>query len=329
MWIEIFKTGRHTDAGGASSDYDTDKLDKMAQTYNSRLADDPSQSAPLVKGHPKTDDPAFGWTERLSRKGDKLFAKMKDLSPQIIREIRQGFFKKISIALYPDLMLRHIGLLGAAQPAVKGLKPVAFEESSDFFSYEFYDYLHNADAEENAHSESDEEKGSLSEYAEKFSALKELNSKLDEENKKLREFIAISEKEARLKQFREFANSMIDNPDGFSIAPAYAEFVVDLLEMAHSADSVQRQNGEFSESSGFLPRIKSFLASLGHKPITKDLISSGENEEMRSSSNFYGKNVSPDRLNLHLKALDIRALEPELSYEEAVCRARKEYIIEI
>lgn len=129
MWIEIFRSGEHTDSKGQKNNYSIEDIDEIVSKYNSQVGKSDSYEAPLVKGHPGSDEPAYGWVEKLQRKGDILLAKLKDVSSELVKEIGDGRFKKVSIALYSDLMLRHIGLLGAMSPAVKGLKNVAFSES--------------------------------------------------------------------------------------------------------------------------------------------------------------------------------------------------------
>lgn len=324
MWIEIFKTGSHTDFSGSKESYDTSKLDYMAQTYNTRLAQDASQEAPLVKGHPKTEDPAYGWIEKLARKGDRLFAKIRNLAPQIIDEIKQGMYKKVSIALYPDLMLRHIGLLGAVQPAVKGLKPVAFADDSEFLTYEFSEYLFSIDNKTNEQEQKKTEEDNTE--AKNNETIEQLQARiiaLENENQMLREKISIAEKESRLKEYREFANSLIDSPDGTLIAPAQADCLVDLLEMAFNVDNGRSHAGEYSENIELLPRLKNFALSLKPKFDTREYASNSNHNLQFSENDFKNKNVSPDRMKLHLQALEYRRQNPDLSYEEAVCQAQK------
>ena len=128
MWIEIFKSGKHIDSSGRESTFTSENLDSIASIYNSKILSEPAVAAPVVKGHPQTDGPAFGWVERLARRGEKLLAKVKDMNNDFVQEVRQGMFKKISISLYPDMLLKHVGFLGAVAPAVKGLKGPEFNE---------------------------------------------------------------------------------------------------------------------------------------------------------------------------------------------------------
>lgn len=64
MWIEIFRTGRHTSSNGNELNFSVDDLDKIANLYNSRNAEGSAALAPLVKGHPKTTNlPMVGWSD--------------------------------------------------------------------------------------------------------------------------------------------------------------------------------------------------------------------------------------------------------------------------
>jgi hypothetical protein len=91
---------------------------------------DPSAESPIVKGHPKDYAPAVGWVSRLKRRGDKLLAQAKFISDDIIDELKSGFYRNVSVSLSPDLALRHVALLGAAKPAVKGLEPMKYSDFS-------------------------------------------------------------------------------------------------------------------------------------------------------------------------------------------------------
>ena len=133
-WNAIFRTGRHTDSSGISREFTTADLDAMVAGY------DPAyHEAPLVIGHPKTDAPAFGWVEGLKRVGDRLMAKFKEVPDEVKALVRDRRFKKVSIALYPNMTLRHVGLLGATPPAVKGLGSISFESGEEWRAYEFSD----------------------------------------------------------------------------------------------------------------------------------------------------------------------------------------------
>ena len=130
IWIEVFKSGTHTDADGDTREWTTSDLDKIADLYNNQPAAD-RHEAPVVIGHPQDNSPAYGWVESLKRDGDVLLAKIKDLSSEFVNWVEKGIYKKRSISLYPNLLLRHIGFLGGVPPAVKGLADPVFAEEKD------------------------------------------------------------------------------------------------------------------------------------------------------------------------------------------------------
>lgn len=130
IWIEVFRTGTWTDSSGKEKTWTEKDLDAIVSKY------DPStHEAPLVIGHPKDNSPAYGWVEALKREGEILLAKVKPTVEGFVDLVKQGVYKKVSIALYGDGTLRHIGFLGVP-PAVKGLKVPEFTEL-EFSEYEF------------------------------------------------------------------------------------------------------------------------------------------------------------------------------------------------
>jgi hypothetical protein len=128
IWVDVFRGGTHTDSGGDTHEWTSDDLDTIVNLYNNQVEGN-KHTAPVVLGHPETDSPSFGWVESLKKEGLILKAKLVELSEDLINGIKQGAYKFQSIALYPNLLLRHLGILGAVPPAVKGLKPL-----SDYFS---------------------------------------------------------------------------------------------------------------------------------------------------------------------------------------------------
>jgi hypothetical protein len=131
-WFEVFRTGIHTDSAGNTSNWTEADLDEIVRSYDPRI-----HEAPIVIGHPEYDSPAYGWIEALKREGDRLLAKPKQLVEEFKDWVRRGLYKKISITLYPDLGLRHVGFLGAIPPAVKGLTQAQFiEKRYQFFEFE-------------------------------------------------------------------------------------------------------------------------------------------------------------------------------------------------
>jgi hypothetical protein len=129
MWKEVFKAGKHTDANGNEREWSSEDIDTIISKYNNQMPDD-KHEAPVVIGHPVNNSPAYAWVESLKKDGETLLAKFTQIDPEFEQLIKEGRYKKVSIALYPDMMLRHIGFLGAIPPAVKGLKDASFAEKS-------------------------------------------------------------------------------------------------------------------------------------------------------------------------------------------------------
>lgn len=134
--IEIFRAGKHTAMSGESIPFSENDLDGMANAYDPAL-----HEAPVVVGHPQTDQPAYGWVKGVSRQGDRLNAQVGQIDPSFAEMVRAGRYKKISASFYkPDssanpapgsFYLRHVGFLGAQPPSVKGLAPVELQEAAE------------------------------------------------------------------------------------------------------------------------------------------------------------------------------------------------------
>jgi len=134
-WFEIFRTGTWTDAAGNTREWTAADLDTIIANY-----DPNTEEAPLVIGHPETDSPAYGWVEGVKRVGEVLLAKGKNVVSEFEEMVKQGLFKKRSVRLTPDgTSLLHIGFLGAAAPAVQGLKNIGFKANEKAVYIEFSD----------------------------------------------------------------------------------------------------------------------------------------------------------------------------------------------
>lgn len=149
LWIEVFKAGTHTDSAGNVRDWTTDDIDTMVALYNNQ-PDDTKHEAPVVIGHPEDDSPAYGWVAELKRDGDILLARLKDLAPEFVEWVQKGLYKKRSISVYSDLLLKHVGFLGGVPPAVKGLADPQFNHGEKAIVIEFDEVeAHSIENQEN------------------------------------------------------------------------------------------------------------------------------------------------------------------------------------
>ncbi len=142
--IEVFRTGTFTPMGGRPISFSAEDLKAIADNYD--FANSP---APIVVGHPKTNDPAFGWAEGFTfdEKRGVLSAELKDIEPAFADAVSKGRYKKVSLSFFSPMSSsnpkpgsyypKHIGFLGAMPPAVSGLKPVSFAEHEEADILEF------------------------------------------------------------------------------------------------------------------------------------------------------------------------------------------------
>ncbi|RJF94811.1 peptidase [Oleomonas cavernae] len=150
--FQIFRAGTHTSNEGVTLEYAEGDLAVIADAY-----DPANHQAPICVGHPKTDAPAYGWIGGLAVDGDRLVATPTDIDPAFADLVKAKRFKTISAAFYTPTSpnnptpggwyLRHVAFLGAAAPAVKGLKPVEFAAGGDgVVTIEFSDWSTSATA---------------------------------------------------------------------------------------------------------------------------------------------------------------------------------------
>jgi hypothetical protein len=131
--IQIFKPGKHTAMSGVELGFSESDLAATAAAY-----DPAKHEAPIVIGHPKHDDPAYGWVKSLAF-ADGLEAEPHQVDQAFSEMVERGAFKKVSASFYaPDspqnpvpgvYYLRHVGFLGAQPPAVKGLRAPEFADN--------------------------------------------------------------------------------------------------------------------------------------------------------------------------------------------------------
>lgn len=134
--LEVFRAGDY----GAKGRWDETELDQIVADYNAAV-----HEAPVTLDHAQSG-PAMGWVAGLGRRGDRLTARLRGISEEMMKLLREGAFKKRSVELYRALpetgrpYLKAVSFLGAAAPAVKGLRDALFtgvEDSADSVFIEF------------------------------------------------------------------------------------------------------------------------------------------------------------------------------------------------
>jgi hypothetical protein len=133
--LHIFRAGRQIATDGRVIEFTEAHLAACAAAY-----DPAKHEAPIVVGHPKTDDPAYGWIRGLSFADSDLCAEAHQVNAEFAELVQKGAFKKISASFYmPEcprnptpgaFYLRHVGFLGAQPPALKGLRTAQFADGA-------------------------------------------------------------------------------------------------------------------------------------------------------------------------------------------------------
>ena len=127
-WVEAFKVGKVTDMAGKEHDFSEADLENLNEGIHEQLK--AGYQPPLVKGHPKVDDPRVGSIVDSKVEDNVLKVKLDDVSNDFAEEVKKGGFKYLSASIYSNLKkgLRHLGALGAHAPAMKGMAPLCFGE---------------------------------------------------------------------------------------------------------------------------------------------------------------------------------------------------------
>lgn len=139
--IHLARTGSFVDGGERAVTIDAALLTELAESYDAGTF-----KAPLVLGHPQDGAPAYGWVEKLVVEGDSLYGEVDQVAPQLSEAVKAGRYRNVSISFWPKgnenspakgaATLRHVGILGAQAPVIKGLEPLALSEALDLGSAE-------------------------------------------------------------------------------------------------------------------------------------------------------------------------------------------------
>ena len=328
--FEIFRTGTHTSLNGQTKDFSETDLDTIASSY------DPQQhEAPIVIGHPETNAPAYGWIEKIKRVGDRLIAFPKQVSSEFSELVKTGAFKKRSISITPDLQLNHVGFLGAAAPAVKGLKDVEFAENVDeleFASFEFDPVLEldlepelNSDLEPNNKviqqlNNSVLLSDKLEQFSNEIASLK--SSLLQFANKGLNkeDLDKIHQRIDELRfsmQTNEFELMLNEKLAYGSLTPAMKNKILKIVGF------LQKQNFASTDFSttDFSKQVNSMFTELVETfpqlNLNSDFATKEKKTDLKSDDDFEGFEIDSDQLKVHKQALSI-SKEKNISYLAAV-----------
>ncbi|HYD12725.1 MAG TPA: hypothetical protein VEC11_07745 [Allosphingosinicella sp.] len=313
--IRVLKPGTYTSVEGVKVTFSLADLEEAAASYD--FASDP---APLVIGHPQLDKPAYGWAKELRVEDGELVADPdpETLDPAFAEIVNAGRYRRISGRFYQrkapanpkpgHLYLQHIGFLGAAAPAVKGLGVVN---------------LADGDGDDLITIQSDEREISMSEVDATITAattaLEARSAELDQREQQLatREQTASAALHA---SNLAFADRLVAET---RLLPAGKGLLVGLLDTLDGVAADTVSFGEADKDISPADALRKLLS--GAQPIVSlGEAAPGGGEEEPGSVSFAapaGFDVDAKRLEIHSKALELQAADSSLSYLDAVKRA--------
>ncbi|QRM23525.1 phage protease [Burkholderia pseudomallei] len=136
--VPIFKAGKHISASGQVLDATPEFCEELVASYNKDV-----HQAPFCYGHPKDNAPAGAWASSLvfQKETGMVFAEPEVVDSDLVDNLKSGRYRFPSASIYmPDSptnptpgkpYLRHVAVLGAQAPAVKGVGVVSLNEADE------------------------------------------------------------------------------------------------------------------------------------------------------------------------------------------------------
>jgi len=315
--IRVIKPGTYTSVEGTKVSFTLADLEAAAAAYDAE-----SDPAPLVIGHPKLDAPAYGWAKELKIEDGELVAVADPatLEPAFAEAVNAGRYRRISGRFYQpnsagnpkpgSFYLQHIGFLGAAAPAVKGLGTVSLAEGdgTNLFSIE-------TDNQENQMSDQDRNVAFAEREAEIVRREEAINAQETE----------LSAREQTAAQILHQANVSFAEQlvADVKLAPAGKDMLIGLLDTLDGAKSDVISFGEGNAELAPAAILRKLL--VGAQPlISLGEAAPGTKENEDPPVSFaapQGFDVDAKRLEIHTRALEMQAADPNLSYLDACKRA--------
>lgn len=313
--VEIFEAGPQTDSRGNTREWTAAELDEMVANFQ---AD--GDTVPAVVGHPEDDAPAYAWMARLRRAGQRLVASFRDVAPEFAEMVLAKRFPNRSLKVVRSdrgWQIAHVGWLGAAAPAVKGLKPVNFSsvEADDVRLY------HTPIAQEPPMSQPKTFTQADVDAAAK-KATDDAKAAVDAELAQLRADKAKAEFGQRLAASREVIAKAAVRGDDVHLTPAQIEGLaefrtrlldIDQAEFTFTAGEKEQKVTLAAHFDAFLNSLPSQM-KLGQQRATDDPAAT-------SAAQFNappGFTVNAERAELHNKALAYQKAHPNTDYLTAV-----------
>ncbi|WP_421793413.1 peptidase [Hydrocarboniphaga effusa] len=350
--IHIFKAGRHTATNGKTYDFTEQMLADAAAAYDPAV-----HEAPFVLGHPKSGAAAVAWAQSLTVTNGDAEVVPSDVDPAFAEAWAQKKFKKISASWYlPDspnnpkpgvLYLRHVGVLGAEVPAIKGLRQAEFSEGEvgvvDFADWgdvrlgrllrSLRDWMLAKFGQEEADkalpgwdidsvqmdaalkpddktpSYTEEETALNDQLKEREAALVAREKAIADRENKLKADAAA----ARTASFAEFIGGLVK--DG-RLLPAHQAGLVEFMAGESETGVVEFGEGDARTSTPRIDWLKKFLSELPKAVDFSERAPAGTATGVAAFTAAPGAEVDPELAELHNKIVDY-AEKNDVSYEVA------------
>ncbi|MBZ6377375.1 hypothetical protein B5C34_05250 [Pacificimonas flava] len=347
--IEIFRLGEHRDRSGKAVSFSQADAETLIANYDP--ATDP---APLVIGHPKLTDRALGWVDKLRLDGDVLVADVRDIPAEFAESDEARGFRRVSSSFYlpgeaaspnpAGYYLRHVGLLGAHAPSVKGLAAVEFADAGANLTEIETEFstpsLGGGAATRAGGSAASPDKGAsmpdpatntatnTADFAERERAL----SAREQELKEREQALDKRDADAVHRGHVDFAEQLVK--DAKLLKPG-APLVVGVLDALHTAAQVDGDGAtvEFAETEGGAAITLDPAAAFrklfeGAQPFVEfGEVAGADKTPPKVAVSMpapAGHDIDQDGAALHAKALDLQKADPKLSYADAAIRAEGE-----
>lgn len=323
MEFEIFKTGTHTSDKGVTKTYTEEDLNFIASSYNPA-----EHEAPVVIGHPVDNSPAFGWIESVKVVGDKLIAKAKDVVQEFSDAVKKGLYKKRSISLDKDGRLRHVGFLGGAAPAVKGLADIQFNEINFADTFELENEVSESQPEPSNSPETVSSSQPMlvpqsSAFQSQLDKIETLlyslnqNFAYDSTNNELSKINQSVEELKLTLNNKEFEDAINEKLSEGSFTPAMKEKTLNLLNYIDSQNFSADFN--FSDYRNAVKHLLTDFINSVPKIVFFENFAEKPEHELSFTDNYSGLNVNPESSALHRKALSLMKKD-NISYIAAVTK---------
>lgn len=321
--LEIFRPGTFVSAEGQRITFSDADVAATVAAY-----DVAKHKAPLVIGHPKMDDPAYGHAVALSLSTNNVvLAQPANVDPSFADAVNNKRYDSISASFWAPTnprnpvpgvwYVRHIGFLGAVPPAVPGLKEPSFANADDaeIITINFADSQEpDMTPEEKAALETQKKQlaDDQASFADKQKTLADKEAALAAKEKAL----ADKEAKARADEISSFADGLVKEG---KLLPREQAGLVAVLGALGAEQTVSFADGDGKTvEQGTGEVLREFLKGL---PPRVDFAehSAADNAEQNGTASFaapQGYSVDTSRTELHNK-IQAHADKHSLTYAQA------------